>query len=47
MPRRRRVDLAGEFSPESYLSIAADLDMQIDELREEIAEFESVRANLK
>lgn len=37
---------AGEFTPESYLSIAADLDAQAAELREEIAELERARTQL-
>lgn len=38
---------AGEFTPESYLDVAADLDMQAAELREEIAELEKARAQLR
>lgn len=35
-----------EFAPESYLSIAADLDRQAATIREEIEEFEKICAQL-
>jgi hypothetical protein len=40
-------DPSREFTPEAYLSVAVELDRQASEKREEIAELEEQRAQLR